>query len=417
MKASWEETVLVACVVTFKLIALLSVWIWIWYTQVAARSVLRPSQKGQRPSHLRTYMIDDFSKTIDLADRRRTSEFNLDAKTLHIRRDGNIVVGAAAMADPPSESSFGMQVSDFTHDEDPMSTLARASIAEPVLVQTKIPFQEITFLKKLTSGTYGEVWLGLYQERSVAIKQIRDEYKDDKKEIASFIAEIKLILPLRHANILECLGCSWHPRTQRLCFLAPYIPHGDMYMFLQTSQAQSLTWPQEKIHIAMGLALGILYLHRRHVIHRDLKSKNILLDMDFTPKITDFGISRECNPDSLMTTGVGTPLWTAPEVFVSNKYTESVDVYSFGVILSELDTLQIPFKDQYFDKKGRIDAVRVVKAVVNNQAKPTFLPTCPPSMYELALRCLDHSPQKRPTAEAVVRTLQTIVVPQLVTRH
>ncbi|EEY53027.1 protein kinase [Phytophthora infestans T30-4] len=94
----------------------------------------------------------------------------------------------------------------------------------------------------------------------------------------------------------------------------------------------------DKVKIALHVAHALTYLHSLSpvVIHRDLKSRNILLTADLDAKLTDFGISRE-RVDQTMTAGVGTSLWMAPEVLMGERYDDKADIFSFGVVLSELD--------------------------------------------------------------------------------
>ncbi|KAF0684727.1 Aste57867_23313 [Aphanomyces stellatus] len=104
---------------------------------------------------------------------------------------------------------------------------------------------------------------------------------------------------------------------------------------------------QAKLECALSVAKALVYLKERQVIHRDLKSRNVLLDSDKGTKLADFGISRRHDEDEQsMTMGVGTYRWMAPEVLAFRHYTIAVDVFSFGVLLSELDTHQIPYSDK-----------------------------------------------------------------------
>ncbi|KAJ0389125.1 hypothetical protein P43SY_010627 [Pythium insidiosum] len=100
----------------------------------------------------------------------------------------------------------------------------------------------------------------------------------------------------------------------------------------------------DKVKIALHVAHALTYLHSLQpvIVHRDLKSKNILLTSDYDAKVTDFGVSRE-RADSTMTAGVGSSLWMAPEVMLGERYDERADVFSFGVVLSELDTHMLPY--------------------------------------------------------------------------
>ncbi|CAK4748731.1 unnamed protein product [Aphanomyces euteiches] len=114
-----------------------------------------------------------------------------------------------------------------------------------------------------------------------------------------------------------------------------------------------------------------------------------------------------------MTAGVGTALWAAPEVFLAKKYNDRADVYSLGVVLSELDTCAIPYADQAVGKNGKLDGMAVIKLVTQQKAKPTFSPSCPDVVRDLAYRCLDYEPDNRPSAAEVVEIIQRHVRPAL----
>ncbi|CAK4144792.1 unnamed protein product [Aphanomyces euteiches] len=282
------------------------------------------------------------------------------------------------------------------------------------MLDAKIDYNAIQYTRKLTKGAFGEVWLGQYRGKYVAIKQILEERKNDTKEIECFVAEIKLMLNLKHPNILDFLGFSWNPKDHNLCFLTMYMKNGDLFYYLQKRKS-NLSWKREKIQLALDVAQGLVYLHSLtpKIIHRDLKSKNVLLDENFTAKINDFGISRVRQFEETMTAGVGTALWAAPEVFMAKKYNDRADVYSLGVVLSELDTCAIPFADQAVGKNGKLDGMAVIKLVTQKRAKPTFSPQCPKPVLELAMMCLDYEPDNRPSAAEVVRLIQESIRPAL----
>ncbi|EQC33777.1 TKL protein kinase [Saprolegnia diclina VS20] len=257
------------------------------------------------------------------------------------------------------------------------------------MLAMKVDFHAIQYTRKLTKGAFGEVWLGQFKGRYVAIKQILEERKADKKEIECFVAEIKLMLHLQHPNVLDFLGFSWNPRDGNLCFLTEYMKNGDLFYHLQKRKA-TLTWPIEKIKIALDIAQGLVYLHSLtpKIIHRDLKSKNVLLDENCTAKINDFGISRVRQFEETMTAGVGTALWAAPEVFMGKKYNDRAD-------------------------NGKLDGMAVIKLVTQKRAKPTFSHDCPPAVLDLAMRCLDYEPERRPSAFEVVQLIVDVVQPAL----
>ncbi|KAF0689706.1 Aste57867_18867 [Aphanomyces stellatus] len=286
---------------------------------------------------------------------------------------------------------------------------------EPGLLKSKVDYADIQYTRKLSKGAFGEVWLGQYQGNYVAIKQILEERKTDAKEIECFVAEIKLMANFKHPNIVDFLGFSWNPKDANLCALTEYMKNGDLFVYLQKRKT-TLTWKHDKISIAIDIAQALVYLHSLSpkVIHRDLKSKNVLLDENCTAKLSDFGISRLRQLEETMTAGVGTALWAAPEVFLAKKYNDRADVYSLGVVLSELDTCAIPYADQAIGKNGKLDGMAVIKLVTQQKAKPTFSASCPEAVRDIAFRCLDYEPDNRPSAAEVVEILKHHVQPTLV---
>eukprot|EP01094_Clydonella_sp_ATCC50884_P010612 TRINITY_DN2033_c1_g1_i1.p1 TRINITY_DN2033_c1_g1~~TRINITY_DN2033_c1_g1_i1.p1 ORF type:complete len:2147 (+),score=597.65 TRINITY_DN2033_c1_g1_i1:403-6441(+) len=155
-----------------------------------------------------------------------------------------------------------------------------------------------------------------------------------------------------------------------------------------------------RISIAIGAARGMAYLHSKGIIHRDLKSPNILITADWDAKITDFGGSRATSIQSrgLMTkTNIGTTRWLAPEVHLGLEYTQAVDVYSFGIVLWELLAGKIPFADVPWDAE-------VVDGVVKG-VRPPLPPYTPPELGKLIVECWDGDPAKRPDFKYVLAKL------------
>ncbi|ETV66000.1 TKL protein kinase [Aphanomyces astaci] len=326
---------------------------------------------------------------------------------------------APKLRQPPHHQPYGdnyvLEDDEYRHANNKKAAAKQALFQmDQEMLDAKLDFNAIQYTRKLTKGAFGEVWLGQYRGKYVAIKQILEERKNDTKEIECFVAEIKLMLNLKHPNILDFLGFSWNPKDHNLCFLTEYMKNGDLFYYLQKRKTV-LTWKREKIQLALDIAQGLVYLHSLtpKIIHRDLKSKNVLLDEKFTAKINDFGISRVRQFEETMTAGVGTALWAAPEVFMAKKYNDRADVYSLGVVLSELDTCAIPFADQAIGKNGKLDGMAVIKLVTQKRAKPTFSESCPAPVLELAMLCLDYEPGNRPSAADVVQLIQSQIKPAL----
>ncbi|KAF0689707.1 Aste57867_18868 [Aphanomyces stellatus] len=329
--------------------------------------------------------------------------------SLALRGESDIyIMGSSDGADAKGSSLYPRS---FNYGGGPPSLPFRI---DPELMKAKVDFNDIQYTRKLSKGAFGEVWLGQYNGDYVAIKQILEERKTDAKEIECFVAEIKLMATFHHPNIVDFRGFSWNPDGNNLCALTEYMKHGDLFVYLQRNKA-TLTWKDEKAVIALNVAQALVYLHSLSpkVIHRDLKSKNVLLDEHCTAKLSDFGISRLRQLEETMTAGVGTALWAAPEVFLAKKYNDRADVYSLGVVLSELDTCAIPYADQAVGKNGKLDGMAVIKLVTQQKAKPTFSASCPSAVRDLAFRCLDYEPDNRPSAAEVVEILKDHVLPAL----
>ncbi|RLN47289.1 hypothetical protein BBJ29_009212 [Phytophthora kernoviae] len=278
--------------------------------------------------------------------------------------------------------------------------------SDPTLGRRRIPYSSLYFTRVLSKGAFGEVWLAQLENKQVAVKRILNEKKNDEKEIECFGAEIKLMASFSHPKIVEFMGVSWSS-MQDVCAVTEYMSKGDLYGFLKRRQGQ-LNWRDHKIFLAEDVADALGYLHglSPKVIHRDLKSKNILLDDAFRAKLSDFGISRERSVEDTMTAGVGTIYWTAPEVLMGKKYTEKADIFSFGIVMSELDTHAVPYSDKRDNSGKKLQGMKIVQMVIRRQLRPTFSSECPPLVKELADRCLDADPDVRPSAMELLRIIQ-----------
>eukprot|EP00644_Phytophthora_capsici_P009410 jgi/Phyca11/543949/estExt2_Genewise1Plus.C_PHYCAscaffold_130359 len=184
-----------------------------------------------------------------------------------------------------------------------------------------------------------------------------------------------------------------------------FLPTGDLQSYLKKN-AEIMSWAKDKIHIATGIGRAVEYLHCRTppLIHRDLKSKNVLLTTNLEAKLIDFGVSRGL-AENTMTAGVGTPYWTAPEILQGGRYTEQADIYSFGVILSELDTGKFPYHDVLRPDRKKPRPFQIMEEVMAGKLRPSFSEDCPPRIRRISTACCQHDPTRRPTAAQVVRIL------------
>lgn len=202
---------------------------------------------------------------------------------------------------------------------------------------------------------------------------------------------------LRHPNILQFIGaCTQSPN---LCIVTEFMPRGSLYKMLHRSEGCQVD-DKRKIKMALDIARGMNYLHtcRPPIIHRDLKSPNLLVDKDLTIKVCDFGLSR-VRKSTVMSakSHAGTPEWTAPEVLRSSACNEASDVYSFGVILWELLTEKEPWAEK--------TAMQVVGSVGFGNERLVVPDTIRPRLRDLLHRCFGE-PENRPSFSEIIPILK-----------
>ena len=189
---------------------------------------------------------------------------------------------------------------------------------------------------KLGEGGFGGVYKGLLSESNieVAVKRVSRGSKQGKKE---YMSEVKIISRLRHKNLVQLIG--WCHEQRELLLVYEYMPNKSLDSHLFGAEIV-LTWPI-RYKIAQGLASALLYLHEgweQCVVHRDIKSSNIMLDSNFNAKLGDFGLARLVDPElgSQTTVLAGTIGYLAPECVTTGRASKESDVYSFGVVSLEI---------------------------------------------------------------------------------
>uniref|UniRef100_A0A8C5API1 Mitogen-activated protein kinase kinase kinase n=1 Tax=Gadus morhua TaxID=8049 RepID=A0A8C5API1_GADMO len=243
----------------------------------------------------------------------------------------------------------------------------------------EVPFEEISELQWVGSGAQGAVFLGKYHGDDVAVKKVRDI-----KE-----TEIKHLRKLKHPNIITFKGvCTQAPCY---CILMEYCAQGQLYEVLRAGRKIT---PSLLVDWAMGIAGGMNYLHLHKIIHRDLKSPNMLITHDDLVKISDFGTSRELSEKSTKMSFAGTVAWMAPEVIRNEPVSEKVDIWSFGVVLWEMLTGEIPYKD--------VDSSAIIWGIGNNSLQLPIPDSCPDGFKILLRQCWNIKPRNRPSFRQIL---------------
>ncbi|GAB4833066.1 Serine/threonine-protein kinase sty13 [Ancistrocladus abbreviatus] len=279
------------------------------------------------------------------------------------------------------------------------------------LMDTSVPtgglenFEEWTIdLRKLNmgpafaQGAFGKLYRGTYEGEEVAIKILeRPENNQEKAQVMEqqFQQEVMMLATLKHPNIVRFIGACWKPMVW--CIVTEYAKGGSVRQFLM--KRQNRTVPLKlAVKQALDVARGMEYVHRLGLIHRDLKSDNLLIFSDKSIKIADFGVARIEVQTEGMTPETGTYRWMAPEMIQHRPYTQKVDVYSFGIVLWELITGMLPFQN--------MTAVQAAFAVVNKSVRPSIPMDCLPVLAEIMARCWDANPDVRPPFSEVVKMLE-----------
>ncbi|KAL7686212.1 putative protein kinase [Plasmopara halstedii] len=296
------------------------------------------------------------------------------------------------------------------------------------LMLKRIAFASIVYHEKITSGESGEIWRGEYEGRQVAIKCTSAANSSTSSTnwslydrnastllndnliamLVDFTKEIRMAACLDHPNIVHFIGLSWRTLPD-LCMVSEYLPLGDLAHFLAQPSSKYLTWKEDKLPIAADISNALVYLHSLSppIVHRDLKSFNVLLTQEFQAKLSDFGLCREIPSNKTRQNQIHTHLWTAPEILRGEESSEKADIYSFGVVLAELDTCLLPYVYGQKQKHKRKIQVNWVPLIATGRASPPFRPDCPRALRELATQCLDFDPSKRPVAMEITYMLRS----------
>ncbi|KAF0723354.1 hypothetical protein Ae201684P_014507 [Aphanomyces euteiches] len=299
---------------------------------------------------------------------------------------------------------------------------------DPSMAKYRVPLYEIVDMIVVVKGGNGVVHRATLRGQTVAIKQLLPSKAKNPTATSAFMAEIRLYTRLDHAKIVAFVGIAWSTLLD-LSLLTEWMPFGDLSGILEIERNKQVEdrqfhWhgsgsedlPTTKLNVALDVAYALQYLHWLPLIHRDIKSKNILMSAKWEAKVSDFGISRRSTFDETMTGNVGTVAWIAPEVLCCQRYTTKADIYSFGVFLSELDTVEHPYAScpGKVGDENSVDTfskARIALLVSQGQLQPAFTTTIPSKILDLAKKCLSFQEDDRPTAEAVIQALlESLVV-------
>lgn len=303
-------------------------------------------------------------------------------------------------------NKVGIFPSNFVDYDDPQMLHLDSIIGsiEPM----EINFSDLCVNDLIGVGGFGKVYKGIFNDREVAVKAAREDPDFDAEvTLENVVKEAKLFGLLEHVNIVSLVGvCLEQPNV---CLVLEYCRGGSLNRVLAKWKIK----PDVLLHWAIQIGKGMQYLHYGapiSLIHRDLKSSNVLLsdEIAIAPddltanilKITDFGLAREVYKTTRMSQA-GTYAWMAPEVIKQSTFSKASDVWSYGVLLWELLTGETPYKG--------IDTLAVAYGVAVNKLTLPIPSTCPVPWKQLMEACWESDPHKRPTFDTILEDLDNIL--------
>ncbi|CAI9096153.1 OLC1v1032236C1 [Oldenlandia corymbosa var. corymbosa] len=326
---------------------------------------------------------------------------------LFMLANGSYKKGIYNYAHFPSWNSSGIEFEDESVD---LGGVRIFSVSE--LKKATNNFDPTT---KLGSGGFGAVYLGILPDGTeVAVKCLYRHHKQEEQ----CMNEVALLTPLTHPNLVTLYGRTSR-RSGKLLLVYQYVPNGTLADHLHGDRANDkhLTWDL-RMKIAIETAEALAYLHAWGIIHRDVKTNNILLDHNFCVKVADFGLCRLIPAEAthVFTAPQGTPAYIDPEYCQSWQLGNKSDVYSFGVVLAELISSMPAFDRRRPETLlANLAVDRIQKCAFDDLIDPSLgyktdaeVLRMTTSVAELAFRCLQLEKEMRPTMEEVLESLKEI---------
>ncbi|GAM23944.1 hypothetical protein SAMD00019534_071190 [Acytostelium subglobosum LB1] len=268
-----------------------------------------------------------------------------------------------------------------------------------------IDTEELMVGPPLGSGSFATVYRGIWNQSDVAIKKlILDEDDTSTEKFREFRHEVQINGELHHENIVSLKGVTMNP----FCIVTELLRFGDLSKFLRNT-SDAFTW-STILKLAMDIAQGMNFLHscKPMVIHRDLKSANILIggqSMDtLVAKVSDFGLSVRHIDKEVKGRKVWNWRWLAPEIIKNMQYTEKIDIYSYSMVIWELITREVPFEEFFAELKWN----NVIEDKIIGGLRPTIPATCPEAMANLMRDCWHDDPKLRPSFADIITALKSM---------
>ncbi|PRW45342.1 Serine threonine- kinase CTR1 [Chlorella sorokiniana] len=297
-----------------------------------------------------------------------------------------------------------------------------SSVPMPASMQEwEVQWGQIEMQRFLGRGSWGRVYQAKWSNIEVAAKILVDVQRDFQLELPEPVMqqlykEAVVMSKLRHLNVVSFLGICCVPP----CLLTEYCSRGSLYDMISAASrsseaAAALTW-QRRLSMLLDSAAGLGYLHSRAILHRDIKSPNVLVDEQWRAKLADFNLSALLNQQTSSSPIPSNPTWLAPELLDGHPATAQSDIYALGLIMAELLLWELPFAEE---QRAGTSPFKIASFIRGGARPAVPAPSCLPGPHqldddslqaycELMRECWAHDPTERPGLEEIIARLQAL---------
>nr|XP_027127192.1 cold-responsive protein kinase 1-like [Coffea arabica] len=315
---------------------------------------------------------------------------------------------------------FGRKLDSATHRsvelDDELSGIQNVTLY--TYKAMRIATDDFSPTNKIGEGGFGSVYKGKLRSGQMAgqMAAIKVLSTESRQGVREFLTEIQVISEIQHENLVKLYGCCVEGNHRILVY--NYLEKNSLAKTLLDGDYNNIqfTW-RIRTKICIGVARGLAYLHeevRPHIVHRDIKASNILLDKDLTPKISDFGLAKLIPPNMthVSTRVAGTIGYLAPEYAIRGQLTRKADIYGFGVLLIEIvsgrcnTNTRLPIEEQYLlERTWKLYERRELVGLVDTALNGNFDAEQACRYLKIGLLCTQDDPKLRPSMSSVVKML------------
>jgi len=291
-----------------------------------------------------------------------------------------------------------------------LSVLEEEKLADAEKKSLSVPtkFSDVVLNERLGKGTFGDVFRCRVGGFTCAVKIINIRAMNESA-LKMMYNELHFLETMQHENIVQFLGHEETPKRELKIFME-YMPLSLSSLIQKRNTTSTYFRTRDVVKCAKGMAKALSYLHQRKIIHRDIKSSNILIEVDVDldrvkeVRLCDFGVSKALNEASVASTFTGTDLWVAPEILdihfgTAATYDEKCDIWSFGMVLVEMITLRAPYLG--------VPQQQALQNVRNGVLPDIHVAGAPKDedLEQLVISCLKRNPSERLSANQILQKL------------